>query len=672
MNERQSSQKQYFGIRGKLTLIKTKLIASLLIVLLIPSGLIGYVSYQSAKDEVRKQMTEAIENSMKLVQEQIKQYITAVINNGMLFATEFDESDPRGGDEVQARLDTILKAHSELDGIILGNENGESLRSPTTTRTDYDPREQPWYQDSVKSPGKISFGEPTIGRFSGKLIVTMGMAFTDGKGSVGQSLNLGRLMDTLKDVKIGDSGSLVVLTNSDKVVTGAGKLFADGLAPNMVLEGLERDPNAGANTSLKNIVYQDKEMEMFTIIDETTGWRIIGLSDIADYRAAAAPILLKSLIVIAASIVLSAGIIIMMVRTFSVPMKKLTLGATSIRDGDLTARIELKNHDEFGNLANSFNEMAQSLRQVVAETQVTSSQLADSSRTIQESTEQTALSIQHVAETMQETAEISSTGAEGAAQTADAVEEMAKGVGSIAESAASIVSSAEQTEQDVAVGSKAIGKVKEQMNRILIAVDESTEMVNGLSHLSESAVQMNKAITDIARQTNLLALNAAIEAARAGAAGRGFAVVASEVQKLSEQSSDTASHIGETIGQMIDLIDKTSEMMNGNVRQEVGAGLEVSQDAESVFKNIENSTLQISEQIQDISAAAQQISASTEEISATVTNLASVSRRSADGAQTTSAATEEQMAVMEEISSSSEQLAHLAIKLQQMITSFKI
>jgi methyl-accepting chemotaxis protein len=672
MNERQSSQKQYFGIRGKLTLIKTKLIASLLIVLLIPSGLIGYVSYQSAKDEVRKQMTEAIENSMKLVQEQIKQYITAVINNGMLFATEFDESDPRGGVGVQARLDTILKAHSELDGIILGNENGESLRSPTTTRTDYDPREQAWYQNSIKSPGKISFGEPTIGRFSGKLIVTMGMAFTDGKGAVGQSLNLGRLMDTLKDVKIGDSGSLVVLTNNDKVVTGAGKLFADGLAPNMVLEGLERDPNAGTNISLKNIVYQDKEMEMFTIIDETTGWKIIGLSDISDYRAAAAPILLKSLIVIAASVVLSAGIIIVMVRTFSIPMKKLTLGATSIRDGDLTARIELKNHDEFGNLADSFNEMAQSLRQVVAETQVTSTQLADSSRTIQESTEQTALSIQHVAETMQETAEISSTGAEGAAQTADAVEEMAKGVGSIAESAASIVSSAEQTEQDVAVGSKAIEKVKEQMNRILTAVDESTEMVNGLSYLTDAAVQMNKAITDIARQTNLLALNASIEAARAGAAGRGFAVVASEVQKLSEQSSDTASHIGETIGQMIDLIDKTSEMMNGNVRQQVGAGLEVSQDAESVFKNIENSTVRISEQIQDISAATQQISASTEEISATVTNLASVSRRSADGAQTTSAATEEQMAVMEEISSSSEQLAHLATKLQQMITRFQI
>ncbi|MNJ39939.1 Methyl-accepting chemotaxis protein McpA [compost metagenome] len=210
------------------------------------------------------------------------------------------------------------------------------------------------------------------------------------------------------------------------------------------------------------------------------------------------------------------------------------------------------------------------------------------------------------------------------------------------------------------------------MNRILSAVDESTEMVNGLSKLTDAAIQMNKAISDIAQQTNLLALNASIEAARAGEAGRGFAVVADEVRKLSEQSSNTANHIGETIGQMIDLIDQTSQMMNGNVRKQVGAGLHVSQEAEHVFRNIEKSTVLISEQIQDVSAAAQQISASTEEISATVTDLANVSRRSADGAQTTSAATEEQMAVMEEISSSSEQLANLAAKLQQMITRFEI
>ena len=52
-------------------------------------------------------------------------------------------------------------------------------------------------------------------------------------------------------------------------------------------------------------------------------------------------------------------------------------------------------------------------------------------------------------------------------------------------------------------------------------------------------------------ETNLLALNASIEAARAGEAGRGFAVVAEQIQKLAEQSNNSAAKIGQNIRELV-------------------------------------------------------------------------------------------------------------------------
>lgn len=85
------------------------------------------------------------------------------------------------------------------------------------------------------------------------------------------------------------------------------------------------------------------------------------------------------------------------------------------------------------------------------------------------------------------------------------------------------------------------------MQNINTTVTHIAQESDRLGEISREMGSIMDVVTNIANQTNLLALNAAIEAARAGDAGKGFGVVASEVRKLSEQTKESVTNVGELL-----------------------------------------------------------------------------------------------------------------------------
>ena len=100
----------------------------------------------------------------------------------------------------------------------------------------------------------------------------------------------------------------------------------------------------------------------------------------------------------------------------------------------------------------------------------------------------------------------------------------------------------------------------------------SIDVSDRLEHLSKFSESMNAdigqinsivtVVKDIAMKSKILGLNASIEAARSGEHGRGFAVVANEIQKMAQNSTESADNIAQQLERIKLSIDNVNESTN--------------------------------------------------------------------------------------------------------------
>ena len=308
-------------------------------------------------------------------------------------------------------------------------------------------------------------------------------------------------------------------------------------------------------------------------------------------------------------------------------------------EGDLTVRAEVT-ADEIGIVADFFNSIVESLRQVVVN--------------VKDAASQVNTSLGDNRHAIGELAEAALKQAEDTTRTLDSVEQMTQSIQAVASNAQQAALVARQASDTAVAGEAAIDSTVQNILSLRDTVSETAKKVKRLGESSQQISKVVSLINQIALQTNLLAINAGIEAARAGEEGQGFAVVAEEVGELAARSATATQEI-EKIVETIQL--ETSQVVAAMEESttQVVEGTQLVEGAKQSLSQILQVSQQIDELVQSISAATVSQAETSEAVSDLMRQVVSVSEQTSH-----------------QVSLSIQETVNIARKLQVSVGTFKV
>lgn len=679
--------------------IQTRLISSVLVILIGMSVVISLGLNISIKSILKEENIEKLNNQRNILQLNLINFQKSLENdiillskndkitnlNGAItsYMNRTEEKVPmtpskNGG--LETELYEIFKKYGETYSgtqyVYLATKDGGYVQWPETSiSSKYDPRVREWYTNAVANPDKINISDPYID-FENKFVVSNTTAVKNSKGEIigviGIDVYDNRISQILSSMKNDESEKYLLLDKNGVILADSSEENTSKSIKDLNIKNLDSALEKDSSTftteldKIKYIVQSNKidglDRTLVSFIKEDSLYGIIKT--------------INKVIIFLVLLTIGVAFIALVIIAYKItnPIIKTSEVLNEIASGDLSIELDgniANRNDETSLLIKSTKKLKEDMCSIIGDIKDLTLNLDERSLNLTKLSTNSSKTTEEVVNAMENLATRTVTQADKASNISENLGYVDTSIETISKKINEVNSVSTETKTSSLNALDEMQGLKEKKNESIDKLIEFESIIDKIVSNANNAQNFTDAIQTISSQTNLLALNASIEAARAGEAGKGFAIVADEIRKLSNETELATNDINNFIKEIKDNSKNSVTMMKEvkSVVEDLNSAVESS---EEIFKKNINSINILSNDISDALDESLRLNHVKDDIINSINKIVDGVEETSSIAEEVTASDEDQFNMTKEVSNLSTSLNTISEKLNQAVDKFKI